>query len=249
VQAPQVRSGKRRTQAEVDRRNRYILYGLGASGIIALAAVLIVVFATRGGGGGSSTVADNGPNVNFAQLQGINHGNAPWPPQYTDLKSRLAPIGLTPLPREALAQHKHSHLDIFVDGKHVSVPRYIGIHTPQRFTFITELHTHDAGTDGQPPAPGKLPNQTPTGVIHVESPNADESFSLGQFFAVWGVFLSKRCVGGYCQKPGTPLKFYVNGKQFRGDPVRLKLDEKDEFAIVYGTPPSSIPSTYTWGGL
>jgi hypothetical protein len=250
VQAPQVRSGKRRTQAEIDKRNRYILYGLGSSGIVALAAVLIVIFAMRGGGGGTSKAADNGPTVNFAALKGIRHTKPPWPagPSYPDLKSRLALVGLTPLAQEQLAIHEHSHLDVFVDGKHVTVPRYLGIHTPTHFTFITELHTHDAGTDGQPPAPGKLPNETPTGVVHIESAHPGP-FSLGQFFAVWGVDLSKRCVGGLCATPGKPLKFYVNGKRFTGNPVKLVLNEHEEIAIVYGTPPSSIPSTYNWSQL
>jgi hypothetical protein len=250
VQAPQVRSGKRRTQAEVDRRNRYILYGLGASGIVGLAAALILIFALRTSSSSSTAkVADNGPNVNFASLPGVRRTKAPWSNGAANLKPRLKPIGLTPLPQEALAQHKHSHLDIFVDGKHVVVPRYAGIHLSPAPQFITEIHTHDAGTDGQPPAPGKLPNETATGVIHIESPDANATYSLGQFFGVWGVFLSKQCVGGYCAKPGTPLRFYVNGKLFTGNPVTLVLGEKEEIAIAYGKPPSHIPSTYSWDGL
>ena len=30
------------------------------------------------------------------------------------------------------------------------------------------------------------------------------------------------------------------------DPTRLVLEEHDEIAIVYGTPPSTIPSSYNW---
>ena len=95
--------------------------------------------------------------------------------------------------------------------------------------FITELHTHT----GEP------------NIIHVESATKRQ-YSLGEFFAVWGVYLSRRCIGGYCAKPGTRLKVYVDGQLYRGDPVTLPLKSHEEIAVVYGKPPKKIPSTYNF---
>jgi len=230
VQAPKVRTGKRRTQAEQERRSRLILYGLALSGIVGLVIALVVVFAFRGGGGGGpSTAHDDGPNVDFAKLIGIRTDKPPWSPGYTGLDSRLKPLGLSPLATEGEVLHIHEHLDIFDNGKHVKVPALIGIPVTKDKTkakYFVQLHTHDD-----------------TGIIHLESTEA-HSYSLGQFFGVWGVFLSKKCVGGLCGPIKQPLKFYIDGKRFLGNPVRLVLENHQEIAIVYGTPPSHIPSSF-----
>src|SRR6478672_3688012 len=76
-------------------------------------------------------------------------GPAPWPPEYAALPDRLKPLGLNALSAEALAFHIHQHLDVFVNGKSITVPQFIGIDDG---SFITELHTHDSA-----------------GIIHVES--------------------------------------------------------------------------------
>ena len=114
-----------------------------------------------------------------------------------------------------------------MNGKHETVPGQIGIYDGQ---FLTELHTHDT-----------------TGVMHVESPKKRE-FSLGEFFGVWGVRLTGKCVGGYC-KPQTPWRMYVNGAPYAGDPSLLKLIKHQEVAIVVGKPPKKIPTSYQFGGL
>ena len=228
VQAPQVRSGRRRTQVDTDRRNRMILYVVAAAGILGLAIALILVFAA-GNGGGTSKAHDDGPNVNFGTLSGLLQGPPPWPPNNKTLTPRLKPLGLNPLGEEGQVLHIHQHLDIYNDGKHVNIPNFIGIHFKgQQADYLTELHTH-----------------ANNGVIHLESPKA-QTYSLGQFFGAWGVNLSRNCVGGLCTTPAKPVKFYVNGEEFLGDPVRLVLQEHDEIAIVYGKPPSHIPSSYDW---
>src|SRR5256885_284423 len=39
---------------------------------------------------------------------GDSEDEAPWPPEYEFLADRLLPLGLTPLPREAVNTHYHS---------------------------------------------------------------------------------------------------------------------------------------------
>jgi hypothetical protein len=39
---------------------------------------------------------------------------------------------------------------------------------------------------------------------------------------------------------------YVNGKVFPGDPRTIPLKAHEEIAIVIGTPPAKIPSSFAW---
>lgn len=210
---------------------RWLLYGLAALGPVALAIVLFVIFTggTSSSSGGGAT-GSLGPAVDFSKLPGIRTGPAPWDPGYNGLPDRLKPLGLDALPAEALKLHIHEYLYIFVDGKQIKVPDNIGIYDGD---FITELHTH----------PGE------SGFIHVEAPK-EQTYSLGQFFGVWGVRLSKNCIGGYCGTPSKPLRIYVNGKLFKGpDPTRIGLHAHDVFAIVYGKPPKKIPSKHDFSAV
>lgn len=212
-------------------RSPWLLYGLAALGPVALVAVVLVLFV---GGNGSSTknVTGSAPKIDYATLPGLQKGKAPWPPEYASLPDRLAPLQLSSLGMQGSALHIHQHLDIFVNGKHVTVPALVGIYANGDSTqggFFVELHTHDT-----------------SGIIHLEAPKKGV-FTLGQFVGVWGVALTKQCIGGYCAAPGKPLKFYVNGKRFLGNPNNIVLHQHDEYAIVYGKPPAKIPSTYDWG--
>ena len=189
----------------------------------AIAAALY--FALRGNGSSSTasnttTAGTNGLNA----LPGVRKTKAPWPPEYARLADRLVPLNLTANPQEQLAYHIHQHLDIFLNGKHISVPALIGINDN---TYITELHTHDA-----------------SGVIHIEAA-ANKHYTLGSFFAEWGVYLDSRCVGAYCNG----YTWYVNGKRRTGDPADLVLAPHQQIVIAIGKPPKKIPSTYSWGGL
>ena len=182
-----------------------------------MAAAVLGVVLVRNNGGTSKKATP----TNYNALPGIRKTKAPWPPEYRYLADRLLPLGLTTLPgHQGLVEHMHAHLDIFVDGKHVTVPRLIGINVGAG--YLTELHTHDT-----------------RGVIHIEAQKARD-FHLGQFIAEWGVFLNSRCIGSYCKG----LKWYVDGKQQTGDPAGLVLKAHQEIAIVVGKAPKSIPSSY-----
>lgn len=159
-------------------------------------------------------------------LPGLQTGEAPWEAEIPNLLARLKAINLPALHEEGNALHIHQHIDIFIDGKPVTVPKDIGINYEER--FISPLHTHDR-----------------TGIIHVESDKVQD-FTLGQFFDVWGVRLTKDCLGGYCAKGSEKLRLFSNGKLVTGDPRRLVLTAHQEIAIVYGPDKSSVvvPSSY-----
>jgi hypothetical protein len=155
----------------------------------------------------------------------------PWTAP-TDTATAVAQAGLVLLPSETLDRHDHAHLDIWADGKAVTVPAYIGIQGGAQSTGLSSLHTHDS-----------------TGVIHIESPAGDR-FTLGQLFNEWNVMLSPTQIGGLKTAAGKTLTVYVNGKALTTDPTKLELKAHQEIAIVYGTAAENakvkVPSSYKW---
>jgi hypothetical protein len=73
------------------------------------------------------------------------------------------------------------------------------------------------------------------------------SYTLGEFFAVWGVRLTPSCLGGYCAAGDRRLGVYLDGAPYRGDPDTLTLASHQEIVVAFGTAaqlPSPIPATY-----
>ena len=173
-------------------------------------------------------------------------GAVPWPEPADPMKlTRKA--GLTPETHEFVFLHVHAHLDVFVNGGPVTVPAGIGIairdpgvhqakqkdgsivygfiDPPCAQPCISPLHTHDV-----------------YGILHTEA-KKDQFNNLGEFFTEWNVRLDKKCVGGYC-KPSAPISIFVDGKAYTGNPRQIELENLREIAIVIGTPPAKIPSTF-----
>jgi hypothetical protein len=174
-------------------------------------------------------------------------GSAPDWPAPDDPMERTQAAGLEPEVREQLATHRHSHLDVFVDGEPVTVPAGIGIditdpgvrHFPDPAyggiercdnPCISPLHTHDE-----------------TGILHTESA-ADDLLKLGQLFTEWDVRLEDGCVGEYCDGE-TDIVVYLDGEQYDGDPASIELEDQLEIAIVIGTPPAQIPNSADFSGV
>jgi len=79
---------------------------------------------------------------------------------------------------QALVQHDHVRLELFINGASKPLPANIGIeddlykdHSLDKYSplSIAPIHTHDD-----------------TGVIHVES-NTQRDFTFGEFLKVWGI--------------------------------------------------------------
>jgi hypothetical protein len=221
VQAPQRR--ETRKAAGIPTHSPWYYAGAGAAVVAVIAAIVIGVILVHSSSGGGSKTTSKAAVASYNKLPGVRRTKAPWPPEYRFLADRLLPLGLTTLPGHVgLVEHYHAHLDIFVNGKHITVPALVGINVGAG--YLTELHTHDT-----------------RGVIHIEA-QKKESFNLGQFFAEWAVFLNSRCIGAYCNG----LKWYVDGQQQTGNPQKLVLSSHQEIAIVVGKPPKKIPSSYAF---
>jgi hypothetical protein len=135
---------------------------------------------------------------------------------------------------EQLLFHIHAHLQIYDHGTQKLIPAGIGIGPPLVFDngFVVSgscfswLHTHDE-----------------TGVIHIESPQ-QRTFTVGNFFDVWGQPLSATRVG---PAEGAVTAFY-NGQPFTSDPTTLPIGLHDLVQLDVGTPaPSPQPFTFPNG--
>jgi len=135
---------------------------------------------------------------------------------------------------EQVAYHIHSHLLVFVNGEAHSLPYGIGLVAPvanktgaNAFATATRcyywLHVH-AGD----------------GIIHIESPT-QQTYTLGQFFALWRQPLNANTVG-----PATGVvTAYVNGEPFTGDPATIPLKDHEAIQLDVGTP-APAPVSVDW---
>jgi hypothetical protein len=125
--------------------------------------------------------------------------------------------------------HIHQHLVILDHGKPVEIPADVG--RPQSARCLYWLHTH-----------------TPDGIIHIEAP-ASRSFTLGDFFAIWGQPLSRTQAAFATGTRKVPLKVWVDGKLYLGDPQKIVLAAHTDITIEAG-PPFTKPTPFTaWGTL
>jgi hypothetical protein len=125
--------------------------------------------------------------------------------------------------------HIHQHLVIFDHGKEVAIPRNVG--QPAARPCIYWLHTH-----------------TPDGIIHIEAPK-DRSFTLSDFFLVWGQPLSKSAAATARVGTGGSMKVWVDGNPYAGDPRAIPLKPHTDIVIEVGPPFVPPPRFTTWGTL
>ena len=201
---------------------------IGAAAVLPATAVVLGLVAWRStGSSGSSPAAETSqaehePAVaaenpaRAGALPGLQAGKAAWVAEQEQLSARLDAIGVPFSNMEGTALHIHPRLSVFVNGEPVTVPTDIGISSAEQ--AMAALHTHDT-----------------VGTIHVESPVVRD-YTLGQFFDVWGVRLTKRCIGGYCAGQGKQLRAFVDGEPVAGSPRSLKLADGQQIVVAFGTP-------------
>jgi hypothetical protein len=158
------------------------------------------------------------------------------------VKARAEAAGLHLDTYEHLRNHVHTHLDVFVDGKQITVPAAVGMtnEVPRKKYKGEEVYGFFTGKPCKHDCVSPLHTHAAHGILHTESDSGKPN-TLGEFFTEWGVRLTPDCVGGYC-KPQTPIHVYVAGKEETGDPARIKLTNRREIAVVIGTPPPDVPS-------
>jgi hypothetical protein len=132
---------------------------------------------------------------------------------------------------EQLLFHIHAHLQMNVNGEEELVAAGVGIGPPLQLlngiviggSCFSWLHTHDE-----------------SGIIHIESP-VSRTFTLGNFFDIWGQPLSPTQVGPAQGR----VTAFVNGALFNGDPRTIALDAYAIIQLDVGAP-LIAPQPYTW---
>jgi hypothetical protein len=216
---------------------------------LATGAVLATALASAGCGSGSpkptkaastgATTPDATSLASLASLGTLVAPPSPGPigpegvpiPAVPALTSRTtsatggAVDGIQCLGSEQTLFHIHAHLTLFLGGAARQIPAGIGITHPQvqstpEGPFVAGggcfywLHTHAAD-----------------GVIHIESP-VQRTFTLGNFFDVWGQPLSPTQVGPASGK----VTAIYDGKLYTGDPRNIPLNAHAQIQLDVATP-------------
>lgn len=101
-----------------------------------------------------------------------------------------------------------AHVELFAAGRVVPIPAGIGVAPPlvrRRAQVLAGRCSYAARTT------------EPTGLIELRR---GERMSLGAFFAIWGQPLSRTRMATF---GGTPVRAYLDGRRWPGDPARLPL--------------------------
>jgi hypothetical protein len=140
---------------------------------------------------------------------------------------------------EQVAYHVHTHVSVYVDGVLRPMPAGIGIVAP------IAQQTPNGAFDAASQCYYWLHVHAQDGVIHIESPST-ATYTLGQFFDIWGQPLDATHVG-----PATgTLTTYVDGRRFVGDPRTIALGSHVDIQIDVGTPaPAPEPVDWSRSGL
>jgi hypothetical protein len=223
--------------AKAARRRRVQTFGSVAA--VAIVGAIIGVAVSSSGGGSSPAPAP--PRVSTTSINALGKLRAapppgpfgpeavPIPPAPALASSASTATGQTVdgiqcLGNEQLLFHIHTHLTIFADGSARQVAAGVGIPG----SCLYWLHTHQ-----------------PDGIIHIEAP-VQRTFTLGNFFDIWGQQLSSDQVG---PAKGKVTAFY-NGALYQGNPRDIPLGRYAQIQLDVGSPlvaPEHI--TFTGTGL
>jgi hypothetical protein len=129
---------------------------------------------------------------------------------------------------EGAVMHIHQHVTIRDHGRTVPVPDDVG--RPIAAQCFYWIHTH-----------------TPDGIVHIESPGF-RTFTLGEFFDVWGQSLTRSDVAGAKPKKGERVAVWVDGRAYNGDPRKIELTSHLDVTIEVGAPYAKPAPFTAWNG-
>ena len=252
--AARAKVAEMRAQEAARKRRRNWLAGIGAA-VVVIAAAVAITLAVTSSSGKTPSAAGGTPELKLASLSTLGTlkpAPAPGPkgPEGVPVPSAPALAGTATVATgkpvdgiscdtsEQLVFHIHAHLTVFVNGAARQVPAAVGIpgaqaqNTPTGPFIATGtcfywLHTHAAD-----------------GIIHIESP-VHRTFTLGDFFDIWGQPLSKTQVG----PARGPVTAIYNGRVYLGNPRDIPLEKHAQIQLQVGKPLVAPVSITFPGGL
>lgn len=194
---------------------------VSATGTVStLLASTDTITATSGGVSGTAVVTVQAPAA-IQMHEGGLAGTATFANGNTANGGQGNPVDTIPCGSGADAEHYHAHLSLFVDGQQLAVPLGIGIKNAVVVgdslaiagTCFYWLHAHDR-----------------TGIIHVEPAETGHTFTLGEYFDIWGEPLTTSNVAGH---QGT-VTVYIDGARYVGDPRAIVLSAHQQITLEVG---------------
>ncbi|HEY9722818.1 MAG TPA: hypothetical protein V6D47_12460 [Oscillatoriaceae cyanobacterium] len=140
------------------------------------------------------------------------------------------PVPPWPLPTDTKAAIMAAGLPILTNMAQVAY--HIHIHLDVYYNGLPVTVPANLAIDPAGTYLSALHTHDTTGVIHVESPDISGHWTIGQLFTEW-------------QVPLTGAVAYDNGVR-QPDAAGIYLQNLHEVAIVFGTPPAQIPSSFDW---
>jgi hypothetical protein len=165
-----------------------------------------------------------GPPVSAVGVPAGADPHRPPAPFFADAGDGVRPDGIGCTNAPGTAVRARVHLDVFADGRPVAVPGGVGVRPTCAYWVRTE-------------APG--------GVIVIGSPQR-RSFTLGDFFDIWGAPLTAGRLLSFRLGAGRPLRAFVDGQRASGDPRAIALRDGREIALVAGRRPAKVPARFAF---
>jgi thiol-disulfide isomerase/thioredoxin len=120
------------------------------------------------------------------------------------------------LSSEGTSIHVHPWLRIVINGQNITVPADVGIRTSGSGSCFEPMHAHDS-----------------SGIIHIESPNANTPYALDDFFNIWRASYGSVTING---NPHPIIFTSTNILGFRADSIHKIV------VLVDGQPSSEYGS-------
>lgn len=218
--AAELRAAERQRQ----RRRKTVIWFSTGGGVVLAAVAVIALVLSLASPGGSAAPTTAGTLAGALGPEGIAVESGTPLAADTTSSSGATKDGIACNAGEGSVEHLHTHLSVYVDGVLRPIPVGIGAVTPS----IDNAGTADAFAQATK-CFYWLHVHASDGIIHVEAPTKD-SYTLGQFFAVWGQPLSSTTVAG---ATGTQT-VTVNGKVVTGDPAAITLGSREDIQIDVG---------------
>lgn len=133
--------------------------------------------------------------------------------------------GIHCLGSEQLAFHIHAHLTVFIAGVPRRIPAGVGIEAPQAMSTPAGIYVGGGSCFYW------LHTHASDGIIHIESPVV-RTFTLGDFFDVWGQRLGPGQVGPTVG----PVTAIYNGRRFEANPRQIPLTAHAQIQLDVNRP-------------
>jgi hypothetical protein len=197
-------------------RRTWTAIGIVASVAVLIGAPIVVLLLAS-----SDTVTAEAPTIR----PGSNDALRPSAPFFTNAGDGVRPDGIGCTGPGRIAVGGRAHLDVFADGRRVTVPGGIGVRPTCSYWLRT---TRDDG------------------IVTIASPER-RTFTLGDLFDIWGAPLTRTRVLAFPVGRDRPVRVFVNGRRVTGDARATRIASGREIALVIGRQPAQIPSRFPGG--